>query len=346
VNANEFKRIAIEQPLGSEEQDAILVSDLAVLKSAERKPAEPVYDDLKRFSYAVSPTLVQTVGSAENFYLFEIGVDAGADYWVTRNLNLTGTVHLNVIDNYDKFNYIVPPDGTDVPRVRTLFRSYVSENPLWVKNLQLTWFEELGNGFYSQVYGGYLETMFAGAGGEVLYRPFDKNWAVGADINVIAQRDPSSAFGLFTEEIQYSEEDKRFYQVLPQGTTGFLTGYYMPQWSFLDSTLFKVGVGKFLAGDVGTRLDFSKQFKSGVIAGAYASFSNLSSEEFGEGSFTKGFYISIPFDIMTVKPSANRANFNWQPLTRDGGQMLGRKYELFSVTDARSPWLQRPSAVK
>ncbi|WP_218744945.1 YjbH domain-containing protein, partial [Vibrio parahaemolyticus] len=27
--------------------------------------------------------------------------------------------------------------------------------------------------------------------------------------------------------------------------------------------------------------------------------------EFGEGSFTKGFYISIPFDIMTVKPSNN-----------------------------------------
>ncbi|QWL01178.1 YjbH domain-containing protein, partial [Vibrio parahaemolyticus] len=25
----------------------------------------------------------------------------------------------------------------------------------------------------------------------------------------------------------------------------------------------------------------------------------------GEGSFTKGFYISIPFDIMTVKPSNN-----------------------------------------
>ncbi|WP_256929903.1 YjbH domain-containing protein, partial [Vibrio parahaemolyticus] len=25
--------------------------------------------------------------------------------------------------------------------------------------------------------------------------------------------------------------------------------------------------------------------------------------EFGEGSFTKGFYISIPYDIMTVKPS-------------------------------------------
>jgi hypothetical protein len=151
---------------------------------------------------------------------------------------------------------------------------------------------------------------------------------------------------VFTDEIQYSERDQTFYRVLPKGTTGFLTGYYMPQWSFIDNTLFKVGVGKFLAGDVGTRIDFSKQFDSGVIAGAYASLTNMSSEEFGEGSFTKGFYISIPFDMMTVKPSNNRANFEWQPLTRDGGQMLVKQHHLFNLTDPRSPWLQRPNQVE
>lgn len=231
-----------------------------------------------------------------------------------------------------------------MPRVRTLFRSYVTDNPVRMNNLQLTWFNELGSGFYSQAYGGYLETMFAGVGGEVLYRPLNQNWAIGADVNLISQRDPNSWFGVFTEEQQFSERDGRFYKVLPKGTTGFLTGYYMPQWSFIDNTLLKVGVGKFLAGDLGTRVDFSKQFDSGVIAGAYASFTNMSAAEYGEGSFTKGFYISIPFDIMTVKPSANRANLFWQPITRDGGQMLNRKYQLFNLTDARSPWLQRPSS--
>ncbi|WP_253805798.1 YjbH domain-containing protein [Vibrio mediterranei] len=340
VNANDFKRIAVEQPLDQSETDAIAMSGVS-------KPVNStvVRDDFDRWDYSISPTLEQSIGSAESFYLYEIGLDAGAELWATRNLNLSGTVHLNIVDNYDKFNYIVPPDGTDVPRVRTLFRAYVSDNTLWVKNLQATWFQEFGNGFYGQVYGGYLETMFAGAGGELLYRPMNKNWAIGADINLVSQRDPSSPFGVFTEEQQNIPEYGRPFKVITKGTTGFLTGYYMPQWSFIDNTLLKVGVGQFLAGDIGTRVDFSKQFKSGVIAGAYASFSNLSSEEFGEGSFTKGFYVSIPFDIMTVKPSNNRANFNWQPITRDGGQMLGRKYELFSVTDSRSPWLQRPNQV-
>lgn len=339
IDAEAFKQIAIEQSIDRDVTDAIVETELA----SESKGLQE-YDGFNRFNYSFRPTLAQSIGSAENFYLYEIGIDGSAEMWATKNLNLSGTVHLNLLDNYDKFNYIVPPDGTNVPRVRTLFRAYVSDNTLWVKNLQATYFQEFGNGFYGQVYGGYLETMFAGAGGELLYRPLNKNWAIGADVNLVSQRDPRSPFGVFDEEDQSIPEFGRPFKVVTKGTTGFLTGYYMPQWSFIDNTLLKVGVGKFLAGDLGTRIDFSKQFKSGVIAGAYASFTDLSSEEFGEGSFTKGFYVSIPFDIMTVKPSANRASFDWQPITRDGGQMLGRKYELFSVTDARSPWLQRPSS--
>ncbi|USD60292.1 YjbH domain-containing protein [Vibrio sp. SCSIO 43140] len=339
IDVEAFKQIAIEQPIDREVTDAMVETELASDSNGSTE-----YDGFNRFDYSFRPTLAQSIGSAENFYLYEIGIDGSAEMWTTKNLNLSGTVHLNLLDNYDKFNYIVPPDGTNVPRVRTLFRAYVSDNTLWVKNLQATYFQEFGNGFYGQVYGGYLETMFAGAGGELLYRPLNKNWAIGADVNIVSQRDPRSPFGVFDEEDQSIPEFGRPFKVVTKGTTGFLTGYYMPQWSFIDNTLLKVGVGKFLAGDLGTRIDFSKQFKSGVIAGAYASFTDLSSEEFGEGSFTKGFYVSIPFDIMTVKPSANRASFNWQPITRDGGQMLGRKYELFSVTDARSPWLQRPSS--
>ncbi|MFS1909702.1 YjbH domain-containing protein [Vibrio sp. 10N.286.48.B7] len=344
IDGPTYQEIALTQSIDQSFSDATTGREEVNL--SDSKQVNTVYDGFKSFDYYVSPTLAQSFGSAENFYLYEIGINVGAEYWLTRNVNFSGGVHINVVDNYDSFNYEVPPDGTDVPRVRTLFRSYVTDNPVRMNNLQLTWLDENGNGFYSQAYGGYLESMFAGAGGEVLYRPLNQNWAIGADVNLVSQRDPDSWFGVFTEEQQYNEKDGRYYKVLTQGTTGFLTGYYMPQWSFIDNTLFKVGVGKFLAGDLGTRVDFSKQFDSGVIAGAYASFTNMSTEDFGEGSFTKGFYVSIPFDIMTVKPSSNRANISWQPITRDGGQMLSRKYQLFDLTDARSPWLQRPSEVE
>ncbi|MEZ9902607.1 YjbH domain-containing protein [Vibrio breoganii] len=338
IDSQTFVAAHEQQYLDVNYDDAVSVSNVDDVDSS------PQYEDFDRFDYAFSPQLIQSFGSAESFYLYSIGVNADAGYWLTSNLQMSGSLYLNLFDNYDKFNYIAPPDGTDVPRVRTLFRAYVDENRLRMKNLQLTWFEDFGSNWYTQLYGGYLEMMFAGVGGEVLYRPLNSSWAFGVDVNLIYQRDPESWFGVFDSPTQYSEVDQRYYNVIDQGTTGFVTAYYAPKWSLLDDTLFKVGVGEFLAGDYGARFDFSKQFDSGVIAGVFASVSDLTPEEYGEGSFTKGFYVSIPFDVMTVKPSQNRANFNWQPITRDGGQMLMRKYELFEVTDARSPWYQRPPA--
>ena len=88
-------------------------------------------------------------------------------------------------------------------------------------------------------------------------------------------------------------------------------------------------------------IDFSKQFDSGIIAGAFISKTSMSAEEYGEGSFNKGFYISIPFDILTVKPSTSRAHISWLPMNRDGGQMLGRQYHLYDLTDGRQPWSGR-----
>ncbi len=106
---------------------------------------------------------------------------------------------------------------------------------------------------------------------------------------------PDSWFDFYQQDFQSGGD----YYAISSRMTGFVTGYYTPQWSFLKNTLFKVDIGQFLAGDKGTRIDFSKQFDSGVIAGAYASFTDLSAEEFDEGSYTKGLYISIPFDSMS-----------------------------------------------
>ncbi|MEZ8455992.1 YjbH domain-containing protein [Vibrio cyclitrophicus] len=341
VNAQAFKAAANNNYLNAQTRDASHTHEL------ERKKSVIYHDGRERFDVSISPNLAQSFGSAENFYLYSLGLYTNASFWALNNVELSGSLYVNLIDNYDKFNYTVPSDGTDqTPRVRTLFRSYV-DDPVRLDRLQLTWFEDYGSGVYTQAYGGYLESMFAGVGGEILYRPFNQNWAIGADMTAISQRDPESWFGTFDQEIQVNPDDSsRTYKVIDKGTTGFITGYYTPQWDFLSDTLLKVGVGKFLAGDIGTRVDFSKQFKSGVIAGAFVSLTDMTTEEYGEGSYTKGFYVSIPFDLVTVKPSSSRAGFTWLPITRDGGQVLNKQYNLFDQTDARSPWFQRPSSVK
>ncbi|MCJ8701620.1 YjbH domain-containing protein, partial [Escherichia coli] len=213
-----------------------------------------------------------------------------------------------------------PPQDSHLPRVRTHVREYV-QNDVYVNNLQANYFQHLGNGFYGQVYGGYLETMFGGAGAEVLYRPLDSNWAFGLDANYVKQRDWRSAKDMmkFTD---YSVK------------TGHLTAYWTP--SFAQDVLVKASVGQYLAGDKGGTLEIAKRFDSGVVVGGYATITNVSKEEYGEGDFTKGVYVSVPLDLFSSGPTRSRAAIGWTPLTRDGGQQLGRKFQLYDMTSDRS----------
>ncbi|WP_034946064.1 YjbH domain-containing protein [Erwinia oleae] len=269
-----------------------------------------------RFNASLSPVLNQSVGGPESFYLYQVGVMANANYWLTDHLLLDGSVFANIANNYDKFNYNGAPTDSSLPRVRTHIRDYVDNN-VYVNNLQANYMHALGNGFYGQVYGGYLETMYGGVGGEVLYRPLDADWAVGVDANYVKRRD-------WDNMMQFDNYDAK---------VGNLTAYWHP-W-FMNGVLVKASVGQYLAEDKGATVDISRRFDSGVIVGAYATKTDVSAEEYGEGDFTKGFYVSIPMDLFTASPTRGRAQVNWTPLTRDGGQMLGRKYQLYDMTSDR-----------
>ncbi len=329
IDAKAYKKVANHEYVGANVDDALT----RVLPKSPRGRLQ--VDTSKPWSVSVAPTLQQSFGGSEGFYMFNLGLSAGANYWFNDNVEISGGVYVNLYDNYHKFLYDVPPDGTDLKRVRTLIRQYITDNPVRVSNLQLTVFEQFKDDFYTQTYAGYLETMFAGVGGEILYRPLNSHWALGFDINYVAQRDPDAVFGIFTKERHLDTLTNRYYNVQTGTVTGHATLYYRPEWKWFNDLTFKVSAGQYLAEDKGVTLDGSKQFDSGVIVGAYLTKTNLSAEEFGEGSFNKGFYISIPFDVFTIKPSVNRSSIVWTPLSRDGGQMLNKKYSLFNMTSAR-----------
>ncbi len=282
------------------------------------KAEQGYYIDHSRFDLGWAPVLNQSFGGPESFYMYQIGVEGSAGYWLTDHWNTSGTLFGNVYNNYNKFNFTSPPSDSQLPRVRTRIREYV-QNDVYISNLQTTYIDRLGDGWYGQLYGGYLEMMYGGVGGEVLYRPLDSNWAVGLDGNYVKQRD-------WDNMMQFAD-----YKV----ATGNLTGYWQPQ--FIDGLLVKASVGRYLAKDKGVTFDVSRRFESGVTAGVFATFTNVSAEQYGEGSFNKGFYLSIPLDLLTVTHNRTRAQLNWIPLTRDGGQMVGRKYYLYGLTEERSP---------
>ena len=300
------------QPLGQEEalrQQRVEPVDTTAFGRGYRIRAD-------RFSYSVKPTLAQSLGGPEDFYMFQVGVMASASYWLTDRLLLDGGVFANLYNNYDKFKSSLLPADSSLPRVRTHIRDYVS-NDAYINNLQANYVDALGNGFYAQIYGGYLETMYGGVGAEALWRPLDSDWALGVDANYVKQRD-------WDDMMRFTD-----YSV----PTGFITAYWNP--AKLNSVLMKLSVGQYLAKDKGATLDVAKRFDSGVTVGVWAALTNVSKEDYGEGGFSKGFYISIPLDLMTIGPNRNRAVVSWTPLTRDGGQMLGRKYQLYDMTSER-----------
>ena len=47
-------------------------------------------------------------------------------------------------------------------------------------------------------------------------------------------------------------------------------------------------------------------------------------------------YVSIPLDLFSSGPTRSRAAVGWTPLTRDGGQQLGRKFQLYDMTSDKN----------
>jgi hypothetical protein len=268
---------------------------------------------LKKFDGGASITYGQSLGGPNAFILYQVAANYEANYHFTPNLWWSGLISANLLNNYDKFTYDAP---SNLPRVRTYIREYLTSSRITMPLFQLTSTRRLGADWYGMAYAGMLESMYGGAGAEVLYRPFGERWAIGTDINWVKQRG-------FDQDFSF-----RNYHVL----TGHVTAYVD---TGINDVTLALSAGRYLAGDWGGTVDVSREFRNGVRMGAYATLTNVSSKQFGEGSFDKGIYISIPFDLMLPRSTVNRANILWQPLIRDGGARLSRRYSLYTLTNDR-----------
>jgi hypothetical protein len=88
-------------------------------------------------------------------------------------------------------------------------------------------------------------------------------------------------------------------------------------------------VGRYLAGDYGATFQVTRRFDNGIEIGAYATLTNVPFSVFGEGSFDKGFIVHIPLDNVLPVHTKNDFEFDFSPLTRDGGQMLENEQMLY-----------------
>ena len=186
-----------------------------------------------------------------------------------------------------------------------------------IKRLQLDYFRQLSPEIYAKLTGGILESMFAGIGGEILYRPVNNNFSLGAELWRVKQREYNMMFKFLDYET----------------TTGHINFYYREPRSQI---LFILRGGRFLAKDSGFNFDFSRRFPSGLVLGAFFSLTDISEYEFGEGSFDKGFYFHVPIEIFSTTYREGHSSFGLRPLTRDGAQLIQHNLHLYGVTEQGS----------
>ena len=218
---------------------------------------------------------------------------------VSRNWNLWSSYTLDL--NND-FNTKRPSDSV-LPRVRSEINRYLTEGQNGIDSFYLEYKEIVAKDLIFRGYGGALEEMFGGIGGELLWSPFMKRWALGLNFNWVKQRDFAKGF---------SFQD---YSTL----TGHLSMFYASPWYNLD-----VGIhaGRYLAGDRGFTLEARRTFDNGFSIGAFFTRTNVSKEDFGEGSFDKGLYLRIPFNLFTSFNTRSSYRTIIRSIERDGGRRL------------------------
>ena len=214
---------------------------------------------------------------------------------------LRGEYGQNITHNFDESNRI--NSGSVLEHVRSDVVKYLTEGDSGLDFLYLEKRGNIRNDIYYRVFGGVLEDMYSGVGGEVLYQPFQSRLAFGVSTNWVQQRD----------------YDKSFKHLDYQTTTAFASVYWASPFYNVDMALH---TGKYLAKDVGSTLEVRRTFNNGWMVGLWATVTDVSSEDFGEGSFDKGMFFKIPVDGLFGSGSRKGYSTRLRPIQRDGGQRL------------------------
>ena len=307
-----------------ENTEASQIANVAVLTNADPRPGNLVRTPgmFPRFSWALKPYLSTSLFDPDEPFRYEVGAELAAEYELMPGLILAGSVRQRAFGNkeqegpggmspeeYEALDSDYDENG--VPRVRSDGRMYSGDDGPTIPRLTLAWYAKPTEAVYSRVTVGLLERAYGGVSAEVLWKPVDSRLALGAEINRVRKRDFNQLF------------DFRDYEV----TTGHVSAYY----DFGSGIWGQLDVGQYLAGDVGATVALNREFENGWRVGAYASKTDLSEEEYGEGSFDKGVKLSIPLTWAIGQPSTRRIGGDIRSLSRDGGSRVrvdGRLYEL------------------
>lgn len=307
---------------------ALAVAEVEDARSVEDPVGLEVVVPSSRFTWGIGPYVEGSVFDPDNPILVNLGVQAQAEYRFGNGFVAEGVVRASLGGNYEDSqivnrNVVLP---NPPPVVRTNAALYRQQSELYVERLTLAHFGRPAENLYSRLSFGYLERMYAGVSGELLWQPANARLGLGLEVNHVWARDFDGSFGL------------RDYNI----TTGHISAYYRLNEDF-D---VQIDAGRYLAGDWGATFRIDRTFDNGWRVGAYATLTDVPFESFGEGSFDKGIEVEIPLAWFLGNSNRRTSDISLQPVLRDGGarvQVEGRLHDL--VVDYTRPRLEDAEAM-
>ena len=246
------------------------------------------------------------LASREEFFKGALLLENNSEYVISDNFFFSSNLKYSLVDNFGDLT--IPPVDTYPAQVRSDIKDYLRnfDNGVIIGRAQFDYYLTPKRNHHLMFTAGILEEMFSGAGFEYLYFKQESNLAVGFEIFDVQKRDYGMRFGT----LDY------------KNTTAHLNFYYR-NYKLIPFDA-KISYGEYLAGDEGLTFDLSRSFDNGIKFGVFASFTDVSSEQFGEGTFDKGIYFNIPV-------FGNLISYSWRPLTKDPGAKLIRKNTLHDL---------------
>ena len=116
-----------------------------------------------------------------------------AQYTLGPGFKISGEVRKPVLSS---FKSGLRASDSVLPHVRSDAPIYKQQGDPALHSLTLSKLTKLSPTIYARATAGYLEPMFAGVSGEVLWKPSDQNWGLGAELNYVKQRDFDQGFGV------------------------------------------------------------------------------------------------------------------------------------------------------
>lgn len=284
--------------------NATLLRERVTVTDAGPAPAWSLGDEelYPKFTWSLRP-VVRLSEPTEG----EVGMRLSGTYDLAPGWVLSGSLYKQIASNRD-----FSASTSTLPHVRTDGARYIEFGDPALEKLTMAWYARPADNLYSRVTVGYLERMHAGVSGELLWKPVDSQLALGAEVNYTKQRDTDGGLG-------FGEYD---YDIV----TGYLSAYY----DFGNGYLGQLDVGRYLAGDVGATVSIDRVFANGWRVGAYATVTDVSAEDFGEGGFDKGVRVTIPFNWALGTETRRGIDLNFRPDSGDGGARVsvdGRLYQ-------------------